>query len=63
MDNRPPDLRKSNQIPHVHRYEPKGTGQLSRWAECECREKLAGENGPIVGSLAKITRAIEEAKC
>lgn len=39
------------------------TSRVLRWAECECREKLAGENGPIVGSLAKIMRAIEEAKC
>lgn len=44
---------------HVHHYAPKGSG-LSCWAECDCGEKLAGENGPIVGSLFKIHIAVEE---
>lgn len=44
---------------HVHAYEPKGSGS-SCWAECECGDKLAGENGPIVGSAQKVQRAVDD---
>ena len=48
-----------NPVTHVHHYVLKGSG-LSCWAECACGEKLAGDNGPIVGSRARVERSIGE---
>lgn len=42
---------------HHHAYEVMSSGS-SHWAECACGENLAGENGPIVGSKAKLERAV-----
>lgn len=36
----------TQRVAHVHRYEPKGG--FMWWAECECGEKLGGENGVLI---------------
>ena len=53
MDNLPDQGFTPN---HFHRFEFKGGPTF--WAECDCGEKLAGENGPIVGSRAKVEKAL-----
>ena len=44
---------------HIHHYEIKGSSAF--WAECECGEKLSEGNGPVVGSQAKVMRAVARA--
>lgn len=55
----------TNRVAHVHHYVL--TGGPAFWAECDvvvdlasgiCRSKLAGDNGPIVGSRARVEAAI-----
>jgi len=45
---------------HVCEFVVRGSG-LSHWAECAtCGAKLCGEAGPIVGTAAKVGRAIPQ---
>jgi hypothetical protein len=51
-----PDQETTQQIGHVHRYEPKG--RFMWWAECACGEKLNHRNGVVIGSRRKIEREL-----
>ena len=62
MDNPQPEAETPN-LMGDHQHVWRLMGGPTFWAECSlCREKLTGDNGPIVGSKAKVEAAAAAAE-